>query len=256
MNPSQILALSCGLAAALPHVQAQNFQADFNDGSDAGWARYTPLSAFGVGSSFTFPAGGYHIGSDGSPAPGVFGPARAGSFRNDVNVTDFHVGYDLVGWGTTPQFAGAFTRVTTPGLGTLNGYAMGYDFSVDRLFISLLTGESVKKVIAASGVIPLDTAKSYRLEFTGTGSTLGGNIVDLSNGSVLASISGNDATYASGIFGLGVAAQSSTAGVGAAVTFDNVSVTPEPGTWALLGTGAIVLGLFGRRPRSGDTAAK
>jgi hypothetical protein len=243
--------LVCGIGACVAlafSAAAQNFQADFNAGNDTGWSRYAPLSGFGVTPTFSFPSGAYRIETPGSPLPGVIGPGRAGSFRSDLNVSDFSIGYDLAAWGTTPEFAGAFARVSNVGLGTLNGYALGFDFSVKRLFISVVAGENVTKVISASeAAVTLDPLKTYRLQFSGTGASFTGNLIDPSNGTVLSSISGSDSTYASGIVGLGVAAQTPTAGVGAGATFDNVSVTPEPGTWALLGTGIAVIGCLSRK---------
>ena len=212
---------------------------DFNAGNDAAWTRHQPIQSFGAGGTYSFPNGGYRIEAAGSPLPGAIGPARAASIATGVSLSDFSVSYDLVDWGATPQFAGALTRIGNLGLGTTSGYAAGFDFTVNRLFISRITGEQVSQVVSFSPVVPLDIAKDYRLTFTGIGNSFTGELSEI-GGPVLTVIAGSDGAYSTGGIGLLVAAQTPTAGVGADATFDNFSAgaaIPEPQTWALLGVG-------------------
>ena len=72
---------------------------------------------------------------------------------------------------------------------------------------------------------------------------------DKATGTVLATVSGTDSTYASGEIGFGVAAQSFASGASAQAVFGNLSVAsvPEPSTWALAVTGLVGLGWTLRR---------
>lgn len=246
-------ALLLGALALVPAAaQGQGASDNFDDGNDTGWTRYEPLAGFGAGGTYAFPGGAYGIGAGGSPAPGLVGPGRAGSFRLDASLSDFTLTFDLVDWGTTPFFAGGFARIKDPGLASTDGYALGFDFSVNRLFISLVTDEAVAKVVVVSEPLTLDPAKDYRLRFDAIGSDFSGRIDELGGSTPLATIFGSDATYSSGAVGLGVVVQSSTAGVGANATFDNfVAVVPEPSGTTLLvvGAGALLGGSARRRRR-------
>jgi len=241
-----VLALILGVAAG--SAARAEFTDTFSSGTDAGWTHYDPLGGFGAPVSYSFPAGGYRISPAGSPLPGLIGPGRGGSFRTDCTVSDFILSYDLVAWGTTPSFAGAFARVSSPGLATTQGYALGFDFSFNSLFISRVRSENVEAVVAETLVGPLDPSHQYRLTYSGGGANLAGSLQDLTTGTVLATVAGTDTAFASGIVGLGVVVQSTAMGVGATATFDNFSVTvPEPSTWALLVTGLVGFGWITRR---------
>jgi len=229
---------------------AQGFSDDFSSGAGS-WTTYSPLTAFGAPATASVASGALNISVAGSPAPTLVGPGRGGSFRMDQTFTDFSVSYDVTGWGATPSFAGAFARTKEVGLGTLDGYAMGLDFSVNRLFISRIENESVKQVVAVSESIALDPSKAYHLVFNGIGANFTGQLYDKAGGNLLYSIAGSDDVLTSGVMGLGLAVQSADPGVGAAVTFDNVVATvPEPSPLALLGLGAASLAVL-RRARRG-----
>ena len=83
-----------------PLVAAQVFEDDFDDGNDEGWTRANPLEAAGGMTMWTFPNGNsYRIAADVSPDAPLFGPARSGSFREDVTYEDaLYLAVDLVGW--------------------------------------------------------------------------------------------------------------------------------------------------------------
>jgi PEP-CTERM motif len=181
-----------------------------------------------------------------SAAPGTLGPGRAGSFVTGQSYANFSLSFDVIAHtGSTSAFAGSFVRVSTPGLGTLNGYAVGIDFSVDRLFISKVVGEASKGAIgpnAASASLTLNPSDVYTVNYTAIGADQQATLIDKTTSTVLATVSGSDATYASGQVGLGLALQTGTAGLQTGATFGNfaVSSVPEPSTWALG-----VLGLAG-----------
>ena len=255
INPafSAFFAVLTGLLIAVP--ASADYSNDFASQSDADFTRYSPLAGFGAGGVFTFPSGsGYRIGALASPAPSPLGPARAAAFITGQTFGDFTVSYTIRDYSTaSPQFLGVFSRVSTPGLGTLNGYAMGLDTSTGQIFISRVQGEASQGPISPSAVsstLSLVPSQTYSLSFSAMGPAFNGSIAD-SAGTVLATISGVDGTYAVGQLGLGVAAQSLAAGATAGATFGSLQVAavPEPSTWALGTVGLATLGWMARRRR-------
>jgi hypothetical protein len=233
--------------APLAHGQTDNF----DDGSDTPeWTRYAPLDPFGPDTSYTFPDGGYRIVAPPSPNRAVLGPGRAGSFRQDVTYSQFYAAVDLVNWNNAfDQAFGLLARVTTPGLGTTNGYAFTYATQGPSIDISRVTGEAPANVAAAT--ITLNPDEDYRLVFTGEGTVLTGSVYSLGDLTTpLATITGADAMWASGVTGLVVFDNTSATAVqvGADATFDNfvAAVVPEPGSAGVL----LVLGAWGLRRRS------
>jgi hypothetical protein len=207
---------------------------------------------------YTFPSGaGYSISAPASPLPGTVGPARAGSFLIGQTYTDFNVSYDILGYSVAnPQFMGAFARVTTPGLGTLNAYALGLDTTTSQLIISRIRNEQSLGAIgpsAASAALTLNPADTFRLSFSATGGLFTGTVTDLTTGTLLATVSGSDGNYPGGQIGLGVAAQSFANGAVAQATFGNfqVTATPEP---SMLALAALGMGLLCRAVRPGTKA--
>lgn len=187
---------------SLSFLQAQEIEDDFNDGDSVGWTENLPLLQVGGSGSFTFPDGGYRIQSNPSPNPDVLGPARAGAFRADANYGDFRVEVDVVAIGTANnQDVGLLARISSPGLGTLNGYSWSYDPSAGRVFLNRLDGESPNQI--GSEEVSLNPDESYRFVFQGFGEELMGQVFasnDLET--PLVTVSGPDDTYASGFAGI------------------------------------------------------
>src|SRR5690349_13005924 len=135
---------------------------DFNDGNDAGWSHYAPLEDFGAPGTYEVTNGTYHITAAASPEPAQLGPGRAGAFRNDANFSDFTASIDIVDWDPTlDQAFGILARVTTPGLGTTNGYALSYSPLSGDLDISKVTGEVPDDLDPAAQAF-LDPVHDYR----------------------------------------------------------------------------------------------
>jgi hypothetical protein len=171
------------------------------------------------------------------------GAARAGSLRNDETITDAVVSWDVVAWdnGLAAQVFGGLARVSDVGLGTTDAYALVYGNNS----LDILRFDNEACTTVAAGVIALNVANDYPFVLTLTGAALQGQVFDLAAPATpLLTISGTDATYASGVTGLLVADSS---GIGTAnATFDNFSVViPEPAgsVLALLG----LTGLLRRR---------
>jgi autotransporter-associated beta strand protein len=196
---------------------------DFNDGNDNGWTRLSPLTVPGAPAVYSFPGGNrYQISSPVSPNPGLFGPARAGSLRLDQSyATYFQQSVDIVDWDNTQSGTtiGMLARVSNAGLGTTDGYSL--TVNLNGVFeINRITDEQSAAVIATASIAALNSANDYRLVFIGEGSTLIGQIFNLANLSTpIATISGIDATYASGNSGLFIFSSSDTQT--ASATFDN-----------------------------------
>ncbi|HTH46661.1 MAG TPA: hypothetical protein VMB21_04055 [Candidatus Limnocylindria bacterium] len=248
-NPLILLAAITALTAPA----LADYSNDFTSGTDADFTHYSPLQGFGAGGVYSFPGGGYSISAPASPLPGTLGPGRAASFLTAQNYGDFNVSYDILGYSAAnAQFMGVFSRVSTPGLGTLNGYAMGLDTTTGQLFISRVQGEQSLGPIGVSAVsaaLTLNPANAYSLSFSAVGSSFTGSLRDKLTGTLLATVSGTDSTYASGELGLGVAAQTFDAGALAQATFDNLSVSavPEPAGWAFTAAGGLVAFAWLRR---------
>ncbi len=223
---------------------------DFNDNNDTGWMRYSPLAPLGAGATYTFPDGGYRINAPPSPAPAAAGPGRAGSFLGGP-YSQFYAAVDIVNWNNgIDQAFGMLARVTTPGAGTTNGYAFTYTTQGPSIDISRVTGEAPTGVAALNLTTPLDPAQDYRFVFTGEGTVLTGSVYSLSDLTTpIATITGADAVYSSGVTGLVVFdnASATQPQVGADATFDNfvAAVVPEPGSAGVL----LVLGAWALRRR-------
>jgi hypothetical protein len=238
------LVLLAAFTAAIPDAQALAITDDFDDGNDTGWTRLDPIgdSAGGSYASFAFPSGGYQITALQSPNSAQYGPARAGSLRQDVDFTDFVLTFDLVAFsGTEGPALGALARASNAGGDATNGYALFYyDFFLDNFSPSLvlqrITNGSSSTIAAQDLAAPLSTEESYRFEFTGSGTSLTGAVYELGNLSTpLIEVSGTDSTYASGHTGLFVFDYSESGNGTTAATFDNYSVVPEPTTLAYAG---------------------
>lgn len=242
--PAQIAAILTLAFTSIAMAQRDNF----NSGIDPHWTQYAPLDPYGTVTTFTNSSGAYQITTYGSvPAQYGAGPDRAASFRPDVNYSDFAVMVDLVGWNTShSQPLGLLTRVTNPGLGTTNGYALTYDTTGNTLDLTLVTGEQTSSLKSA----PVTTnASVLRLLFTGVGSALTGEIFDASNlATPLATVATTDGTYGGGINGLVIYDNSSSGGEGATGTFDNYAaapslsdLVPEPSSLTCLACAGVLL---------------
>lgn len=214
------------LSAALP-VLLRAATDDFNDGDDDAWTPYAPLAPYGVTTDFSFPNGGYRIQTlvpSGMPS----NPGRAGSLREDLNLSDFYVAVDVVGWNdTTRQAFGVLGRVSHLGLGQTRGYAFTYERgsgvtpTSGGLDISRLDNEVPTGIHSGTYSIHFDPAKDYRLVFLGRGAYLEGRVYELPNLTTpLITVPATDSTYPTGHCGLVVYDNSGGGGLTDA-TFDN-----------------------------------
>ncbi len=236
--------LACTVLVSLPALA--NFSDNFQSGDNA-WTHYSPLTPFGSPATFSFPNLGYQISVPQSLAPTQLGDGRGGSFVSGQTYSDFSLSFDIFGGGSSPQFTGAFTRVNTPGLGTLSGYAVGFDYATDQLIINKVANEASAGPIgttAVSPVVVLNSTDGYTITYTALGAFQQATLTDKTTGQVVTSVYGTDGSYIGGQIGLGVLLESTTPGLTASATFGNFSVTtvPEPSTWALatVGLGAVV----------------
>lgn len=233
-------ALLCAVAFASYTTSALAESDDFNDGNDAGWTRYNPLSGFGVPGIFSFPSGGYRIQTTApSPNPGALGNARVGSYRA-TSYTDFYISVDIVNWNDSlPQAAGILARIQSPGLGTTTGYAFTWDRGTSAtdgdMDISRITAEAATGALgqqSANDKYHFVPGRQYRMVFIGKGSLLEGRLYelpDLTAPKVI--VTANDALYPSGVSGMVVYDNSDMANNLTDTTFDNfVNLDVEPPT--------------------------
>ncbi len=253
---SKSLALlgGCLLAGSVSSAIAQVLSDDFNDGNDAGWTRYDTIGshpAFPDQGTWTFPSSGYRLQAAASPAPGAVGPARIGSLRPEV-YSDFYIAVDVLSWDESlDQSFGPFARLTDVGLGTTKGYVMTYQVRGKDIDISRITGEAAERSVVSGGNdVTLVPGKSYRFAFIGKGALLTARVYELPDTTTpIVEVSGTDTEpYTSGVTGLLVYDNSSTASAPADATFDNYFTSDvEPprikmmnldfGAWELSWTG-------------------
>lgn len=224
-------------------AHAQIFSDNFNDGNDDGWLRYQPLQPFGAPGTWLFPSGAYQIQAAGSPSPGTLGAGRAGSARTDINLSNFHLEVDVLNWNNSlSQAFGLSARANQIGLQTTDSYLFLYLTGTSPSIVINRTDNEVPVQIGTGAPITLDPNQDYRFRFTGSGSSLTGQVFNLTDLSTpLATVNATDGTYPSGNVGLLVASTSTTAGAAADATFDNFVVVPEPTSLALFGIFAIAV---------------
>jgi hypothetical protein len=213
-------------------LTASAFVYDFTT-NDAGWTRYDPLGSLGAPASYQFPGnGGYEVIADQSPNPNAVGPSRAGSLRTDLTFSDFVVSIDLPTWSVThDQAIGLLGRVTNPGLGSTNGYALTYSVGAHEIDLTRITGEAPTNLAKTQVFLDPNPADPVRLVFFANGSNLTGQVFRLSNlSAALATVNFSDPTYASGNPGVIVFDNTDTAinSLGADATFAHFVAVPEP----------------------------
>ncbi len=226
---------------------------DFNDGNDNGWTRYDPIGA-AIGSpfaSFSFPNGNsYRMQAPESPNPAVIGPARAGAYRADISQTNFVNTIDVINWESgIEQSFGLVARAGNFGPGMTTGYVFMMCDLCDFIAISRADNEQFFGPESdpdgdgsSFASVNIDPANAYRLVFTGIGSSLTGEIYDLSDLTTpLATVTATDTTYTSGNPGLLTAAFTTPGATNTDTTFDNFSAIPEPTSALLIGMSALLL---------------
>ena len=252
--PVRMGALLVLLAAALPAFGQSD---DFNSGSAPAWTPYDPIGSLPGDSpaTYSFPNGGYEITAPPS-ANSAYGPARAGSLREDVTyAAKFSVAIDFIAFAASQsdEAAGVLARISNVGLGTTDGYAFTYGTGGRDIDINRITNE--QPALLARTQITLDPSslgpnQHYRIVFTGDGPLLTGTVylVNVSNeadySDPLASISATDGTYNSGYSGLLTFDNTDTSqgSVGADATFDNYAASvPEPAAGTLTAGAALLV---------------
>ncbi|HEY0457319.1 MAG TPA: hypothetical protein VGE41_13190 [Verrucomicrobiae bacterium] len=205
---------------------------DFSSGNDNLWTHSDPLRGFGVGGTGTWSVvnGAYRIQASPCQNPATYGPGRAGSLLTGVTYSQFYLTVDLVNWDNSlDQIFGILTRVSNPGLGTLNGYGFTYATRTGRnafgeLELLRITNEGGTDMTTALN-ISLNPVNHYRMVFVGSGSDFTGMLFQLPDVTTpIATLFATDATYATGNIGLFTYDNSSTKNHAADSTFDNFAI--------------------------------
>lgn len=236
------------------HAQASD---DFLDGNDDGWIHYDPLAPVGGGATYSFPPvqtpfgldHRYQIEANPSSNPGLYGSAKAGSFRFDISPGADSVSWVVTGWDTTKsQTFGGFAGVHLESDQTFDGF--GFTYSTAGALDILRLDNGVPTVLASTP-ITLDSASTYRFVFlTSSGSGLTGLLFETPDFvASIARVDVIDPNFVNGASGLYLFSNKGNSGIGA--TFDNfgVSVIPEPSTPSLLGLAGLIGGWFAFRRR-------
>jgi hypothetical protein len=241
-------------------LQAQTFTDDFNGGNDSNWTRYDVLGAFGLGATYTFPAGNsYNIDTAPNYVAPQLGGGRAGAIVTSSNsgFNDFRLTVDVTDWNDGREYVfGPIARTTTPGLGTTDGYllilnATDHDFQLLRI-----EGEAPNSEELGTVDVEMPADRDFRIVYSGLGTQLNALVYDLSDLSTpLGGFSVDAANYgpqpsptpySTGAVGL-IVAQADSAddpapppGAPYAATFDNFRVAvPVQGEWNALGGGLV-----------------
>jgi hypothetical protein len=235
-------AVAVGLAAS-EVGRAQFF--DFNDGNAGGLTEYNPLTAVGMPGTYSFSDGTVRLQHSGVPEAmaGIVGPGRLG-YVNSTSVSNFSSSVEIVAWQESGNQFGLAARVSEVGLGTSDGYGLFYSINTGTLLFNRLTNEA-GTLIGTQATFNLEAGNTYRLLFTGEGSTLTGTMQQKAGEDLffdIAQITAEDATYASGISGVLALACACDPTSAVDVTFDNLFLAvPEPEEYAA----AMALGLVG-----------
>lgn len=290
MKLTSLFAAGCLVAAHCvftTSAKAVSYFEDFNTfsgpttyttGADvtAGWRHYPNVDA-GLANTWTFPTlsvgnNGYKLTSNAGTSS--TNPGRVGSWYNAAGftaITDFVVAADLLDWTSSwGQYVGLTARSALQSVNFPNAYGLvlrndqtGPGTStalqitkLDAFGQTTLTGNQGFFNVSGSSAAP-DPGGDYRLVFWGVGSSLYGQIIDLStglpmlfndgSGGLTDIVSATDSSYTSGRTGLLGFIRTSQ---GVDPTFDNffvTSVVPEPTTAALAGLGIASLLVFRRR---------
>lgn len=271
MRAKSWLILALGLLVA-PISARADFLFNFNGMNDNGLSEYNPLKPFGLPGQYTYPPlgtgnFGYRL-SQGSGGVGVtsnlvnvIGPSRMGSLVSGVQVVDEVLSTDVINFNSSlADVFGLTSRVTSPGFGTTNGYALlyytpsatGLGNKTGLLTIAKITNEGIVRIGTGTS-ITLSPSRTYRFTFTTVGNSLTGAIADLTDPNrPLATASATDASYTVGQAGLFVSASPTSPTSALDVTFDNfaghsILPIPEPSSIALTGIGLAGLVLVARR---------
>jgi hypothetical protein len=279
--------LVTGQCVFTTNVKAVSYFEDFNNfsgatdyttGADvtAGWRHYPNVNA-GLDNTWSFPTlslgnNGYKLTSNAGTA--ATNPGRVGSWYNAAGFTaisDFLVAADILDWTSTyGQYMGLTARSAVQSVNFPNAYGLvlrndqsGPGTStalqitkLDAFGQTTLTGNQGFFNVSGASDAPAPSG-DYRLVFWGVGSSLYGQIIDLStglpmlfndgSGGLTDIVSATDASYANGRTGLLGFIRTDQ---GVDPTFDNfyvTSVVPEPTTAALAGLGIASLLVFRRR---------
>ncbi len=184
---------------------------DFNDGNDAGWVRFNPLSVVGTTPTYSFPNdsfGGraYRIQSPAPPVPNA-GPARAFTYRTNV-YSQLNAAVDIATFDNTlNQAFGILFRAENIGLGKTTGYVLNYDPQQasggrGQIQINIVTGEQDAGTIGSAN-LTLDPGRHYRFVLSGNGNDFFARVYDLNDLTLpISSFQASDPLYPQGITGL------------------------------------------------------
>lgn len=203
---------------------------DFNDGDDSGWTRQDSIGIItGIpNASFGFPDGAYRISAADSPAPGLMGPSRAASFRQDVSYNGrVFLSVDIKAADPFIQQSAGFLAFVqpNPAPGAVAGYSLSFQPATGDIVLNRITNEAPARL----GYADLtdyagDVVRLILIADNGSFCAALFNLDDLVN--PIAKVTANDSTYTSGTAGIFVFSDTDDASGPVDVIFDNYRANP------------------------------
>jgi hypothetical protein len=203
---------------------------DFNDGDDSGWTRQDSIGMI-IGSpfaSFEFPDGGCRIRAADSPAPGLMGPSRAASFRQDVSYSGkIFLSVDLkISDPDIQQAVGVLAFVQpNPLPGAVSGYSLSFQPLTGDIVLNRIVNE-VPTELAYSDLTGV-AGDALRLVLIAEDGEFAGavyNLADLVN--PIAQITASDSAYTAGTAGIFVFSDTDDRSGPVDAVFDNYRANP------------------------------
>ncbi len=202
---------------------------DFNDGDDSGWTRQDSIGIITDSSfaSFNFPNDGYRISAPSSPAPGLIGPSRAASFRQDVSYDGkIFLSVDLkISDPAIQQAVGVLAFVQpNPAPGAVSGYSLSFQPLTGDIVLNRIVNESPMELAYADLSGASDFLRLVLISEDGEFSGAVYNLDDLIN--PIATVSASDSEYSSGTAGIFVFSDTDDRSGPVDATFDNYRANP------------------------------
>lgn len=205
---------------------------DFNDADDSDWTRQDSIGMIpGFPSpfaTFSFLGGAYRIQAPTSPAPGMVGPSRAASFRQDVTYAGkIFLSVDLQIIDPYLQQSVGFLAFVQPdpAPGAVSGYSLSYQPATGDIVLNRITDEVPTRLAYADLEAAADDAlRLVLIAENGNFAAAVYNLDDLVN--PIARLTATDSVFTTGTAGLFAFSDTDDATGPIDAVFDNYRANP------------------------------